>query len=603
MPGFDGSGLSEEQLKRARLLAEAESFSRREKNQKINVTNNNFARYAKFAVAFWAIRAGLLGVGFGAASITEFLVWLSGTYTGTGDEMVQNIANWTFADTQSKYPAASVLRRGLPFVISGVPLADDDNIFTLLKRHPFLPIQYSLQSLFTYESAQNRGWSAECASAFDHGAAHCDSPTRLPQRVPAESIQAFPYNSLNKNGGGSDAKRESTVVDITGAGVIEEHTVVANQPSSREYWYVSEKLKGGLHNPLLQAISPDFVAYLQPLATELPAIHANLWTASAGASCASHYDTDDNFFLQIRGTKRIIIADPSARDVYHPHCALHPRWRQARRTLSRPDDIRAAALKQHDLRSSPPATRALPKVWEVTLKAGEMLYIPAFYFHTVTTQESDGASVNVWVTSTAVKAADKLMKEVELPFPVSDEPLGEPVLGWDGQPRPIRESDARLKLRLLARTAKLVYESIAIAPETSVKKKSSARNTQRGQLGTSLRELMLQRYARVEPSSGAVQCSEQSNTDPTVLQCSSLDQLDAAIAPICTGVDLGLSEEALRTSDRAVRAAVDILRAVPSTVVRVTLLLDHIDNVFALVAAEVGANSPYAAEAFAAACF
>jgi hypothetical protein len=54
-------------------------------------------------------------------------------------------------------------------------------------------------------------------------------------------------------------------------------------------------------------------------------------------------------------------------------------------------------------------------IWEVVLHPCDMLYIPAFFFHKVTTG-NDSISINAWFGWKATKAYEKWTKNVDLPF-------------------------------------------------------------------------------------------------------------------------------------------------------------------------------------------
>ncbi len=107
-----------------------------------------------------------------------------------------------------------------------------------------------------------------------------------------------------------------------------------------------------------------------------------LWMGGNGTIAHPHFDTNNNFYFQIRGHKRFILSAP---DQYralaiHPH--LHLCDRQSMLNYTHPD------LKQFPLYGTATATVA-------DLSAGDLLYLPPMWFHKVIAK-SQSISVNVW---------------------------------------------------------------------------------------------------------------------------------------------------------------------------------------------------------------
>ena len=674
-----GSGINvtdPEYMSQTRMLAEAEAMAVREKKKKRAETTAKFTRYAQFAVLFWAIRAGVVAMGFGAGGAAGLMLWVTSLFDGSGREGMQNVPVWTFDNAVQKLPAPKILQRGLPLAVSGVPLAPDHKIFTLLTRYPFSPIQYSTESpVFTYEVTESRGWAAECAAAYDLHHTQEPSPgapasasataTATRRRVPAETLSSFPFNlkfkSKHKGQDKADVveyDRESGKILSSGGGAGGAGAAgAALQVRSRGYWYASESIKGGLHSPLMQGISPDMVEFIgSAAASAAQPAHVNLWTGSKGATCASHFDIEDNFFLQLRGTKRFVITEPAAHDIFQPYSSLHPRWRQARnaQVLTSSDvhlahrsleaQSRNASLTSKAKAEVPQATQAIPgmkkgaklprkvakvpQTWEITLEAGDLLYLPAYYFHTVTSESDGSTSINAWLPSQAAQIALQINKEVELPFPQEGVSLGEPLLGWDGRALPPLESDSRLKLRLLARTVKDVVRSISAVTDAPKKnrnlaafKKASAAMQNEEEFRRSLLvrhgvgpQAQAQEQEQEEVCSGAVRrgggdADEEEKegrckSAPKGTDSCGVGKLNLEMADLCTGVDsIGFSSEAVAASERASAELINLLTAIKDLSVRKMLLMDYLDDVFALVAADYAMNTPYGARAFVQSCF
>merc|ERR1719272_642762 len=107
---------------------------------------------------------------------------------------------------------------------------------------------------------------------------------------------------------------------------------------------------------------------------------------SPGVTTHLHYDTVDNFFSQVKGTKRFVIASPEYHIATRVFPALHPNARQS----------------QHKIKTGHP--RDVSRVFKgqcyvqyTTLQPGEILFLPSLTFHMVTAGE--GADVSVGVSA------------------------------------------------------------------------------------------------------------------------------------------------------------------------------------------------------------
>ena len=96
-------------------------------------------------------------------------------------------------------------------------------------------------------------------------------------------------------------------------------------------------------------------------------------------------------FAQLHGSKRFIVAPPSAATLLRPFPFLHPSHAQCQAQLP---SLAAAELA---------AVGAL----EVRLSAGDLLYLPPLWFHE-TAAEGDSISVNGWTDSDEADAAAEL---------------------------------------------------------------------------------------------------------------------------------------------------------------------------------------------------
>jgi hypothetical protein len=210
-------------------------------------------------------------------------------------------------------------------------------------------------------------------------------------------------------------------------------------PESDMFVYLSRQIRDPSSSIIIHALSPN-ILHLPSGKGVTPEIR--LWLSSKGVIALPHYDMEHNFFLQLNGTKRFILSAPIHYDVFRPYSYLHPCWRQS----SRNDLLNVSAIRSSPLfserkrtkkknRSSPPpqvdSLTSCPQditdettdasVHEVILEPGQLLYIPPFFYHSVTTLDEFSVSLNSWVGSEYVQTAEKLRLQSPLPYyPHSD---------------------------------------------------------------------------------------------------------------------------------------------------------------------------------------
>jgi len=111
-------------------------------------------------------------------------------------------------------------------------------------------------------------------------------------------------------------------------------------------------------------------------------LRSNLWFGAAGVSAATHFDLSHNLFVQASGRKTFSLLPPSA----HRLARLHPIWHGshlAARTRLSPAEVTAAGG------------------FEVTLDAGDVLYLPPAWLHRVVSVEPN-VGLNLWTDSLLV---------------------------------------------------------------------------------------------------------------------------------------------------------------------------------------------------------
>lgn len=110
-----------------------------------------------------------------------------------------------------------------------------------------------------------------------------------------------------------------------------------------------------------------------------------LWMASSGSRTYAHYDFSHNMFVQVVGVKRVVLLPPDT-------VSLHP-WTHPHATKP----VTSVDIRNH------------PERLHVTLYPGDVLYIPPFWLHDITTIESS-ISLAIWSPSGDDVAAERLLE-------------------------------------------------------------------------------------------------------------------------------------------------------------------------------------------------
>ncbi|KAH8051198.1 tRNA-Phe hydroxylase [Aureococcus anophagefferens] len=103
----------------------------------------------------------------------------------------------------------------------------------------------------------------------------------------------------------------------------------------------------------------------------------NAWVGRASSTAAAHYDAAVNSFAVVRGSKRFLVAPPGT--VEDERSYLHPHFRRSR-SLAAADDQEVVAAGFE----------------AVDLDAGDVLVLPAYWWHQVSTVDGFSISVNAW---------------------------------------------------------------------------------------------------------------------------------------------------------------------------------------------------------------
>lgn len=199
--------------------------------------------------------------------------------------------------------------------------------------------------------------------------------------------------------------------------------------SDQVYVYLSRKIRDPSSSIIIQTLSPNFI-HLPINKGVTPEVR--LWMSSRGVIASPHYDMEHNYFLQLNGTKKFILSSPIHYEVFQPYSYLHPHWRQSQHLeLLNVSIIQSSAKFSEKKRSKKRKvadessescqigknnSALFSSVHEVILTPGQLLYIPPFHFHSVIAMDEYSVSINAWVGSEYVLAAERLRFQIPLPF-------------------------------------------------------------------------------------------------------------------------------------------------------------------------------------------
>ena len=162
------------------------------------------------------------------------------------------------------------------------------------------------------------------------------------------------------------------------------------------------------YNGLLALLGPEMVkdvdvdAVLRCPMDDEPTVNA--WIGGANVTASMHYDSFHNVYVQLFGSKRFVLYPPSHEHTLFPK--LHPSYRQVQRVPEVDGDAAGDSA----------ALDAMGRI-VITLRAGEALYLPPFWFHHVTAVDTS-ISINAWCLSREFKVMDDA---VLLPIPMESE--------------------------------------------------------------------------------------------------------------------------------------------------------------------------------------
>uniref|UniRef100_A0A7S4LKH8 JmjC domain-containing protein n=1 Tax=Eutreptiella gymnastica TaxID=73025 RepID=A0A7S4LKH8_9EUGL len=144
---------------------------------------------------------------------------------------------------------------------------------------------------------------------------------------------------------------------------------------------------GGTAPPPLVADLQAVKATLEPIASDQPFFggfaNAKLWMGQRGIVMPMHYDSTDNLYVMAWGRKRAIIGPPGQLDALYRYPNAHPLVGSSQVNLS-----------SADLEKYPNFQHA--QLQEVIVGPGDILYLPAWWWHQFEQPFEDTAALNLW---------------------------------------------------------------------------------------------------------------------------------------------------------------------------------------------------------------
>lgn len=322
-----------------------------------NLTNY---RWLKYASLLWSLRIACIAIAVTIPLLSQLVLLFSdsshNSVLPSHDLPVYEAANFT--------PPASQY----PYIIRGVALPQSLHL-RLFEIMPSLisPVKSSTEPFFQY-FATDKPWSSES----------------LTHNTSSMFFTEFMRRCYGDN-----------------SSLLFQQTISDNNDS--DYYYYSHAAP----KTLLSLFSFLPLPKIEP--------EVRLWFSSPNTIVQPHYDMEHNYFLQLTGSKSFLLASPDHSTVYSPHSYLHTQWRQAQnKYVLQREDVITLGVHAGLYNSSAHAAG----VYHVTLEAGDALFIPAFYYHTVFAH-SDSISLNAWIGSAAYDISQKLLR-IATPFHSAD---------------------------------------------------------------------------------------------------------------------------------------------------------------------------------------
>ncbi len=394
---------------------DAEQLRKRREEVKKSQAQNPSFQIIRYVMYFWVGRMAIALVGSLLPMMMAFWMPNSSSRPSSSLKAELEVLPYHLLVQQDFKVLHDPILQKTPYLINQSPIINNSTLklflSNLFKKYK-LPIKISENKEYIYYS-DDRLWSKELKSHHSHGMKyqyiHLDEYfNESKYRFPSFSFLDFlkpPQQHQSK-----DPPNPSYTLETTSTGDV--HLEIdQKEPQMKKddgnYGDVTHYMYIGY--PHMASYLDSFAPSLKRLSSKLSLREpqCNLWMASKSVIAKMHYDYQDNFLLQLTGTKQVLVMSPEAFHLVLPYPSLHPLWRQT----SQSTDFLAESVSS--------ASQAHPFiVWNITLQAGDILHIPSGFYHQVIAGE-DSMGINAWFPSSFSEFQFKLSK-LPLPFLLDD---------------------------------------------------------------------------------------------------------------------------------------------------------------------------------------
>ncbi|NJR64330.1 MAG: cupin-like domain-containing protein [Leptolyngbyaceae cyanobacterium CRU_2_3] len=140
------------------------------------------------------------------------------------------------------------------------------------------------------------------------------------------------------------------------------------------------------HTPLLKTAAVEQItSHFSQLGLQQPASRLNLWVGPGGHVECLHYDPTDGTLIQLHGSKQVVLFPPSQTANLYPFPVyIHLRYGMKVRSW-----FSQVYPDRPDFQAFPKFRQALNHRYDLILQQGEVLYIPAGWWHEVISLKDD----------------------------------------------------------------------------------------------------------------------------------------------------------------------------------------------------------------------
>ena len=327
------------------------------------------------------------------------------------------LPRFNFSDAAERAIAMRWRDAELPFVLVGIPqleraskLWDDaylrKGFHALGKRNYKVERSSGRNGHFLYFSKSSQGGGRKAAKAQARHAKHAlrgggggggsgEEEEAAPAWLPPEMDTNLDYEEFERIAAAADEVSSTTTAVATAA-------TAAKKALEILYLTVSSGV-GGSTDWIVDGLSmfrdsdffhPGAGASLLPghSRNPSPSLRINCRLGMKGAIQAAHYDHGQNFIAIVRGSKRYLIQPPSACDdlllLSHNHpSARHSSfdWAAAEETFAY--TAKGANAKKTRAKEAARGKFCATEATEIILQAGELLYLPSYWFHYIVSLE------------------------------------------------------------------------------------------------------------------------------------------------------------------------------------------------------------------------